>query len=124
VRSRFEIRRLDDILAKDNLMQIDFMKMDVEGFECQVIEGAQNLLSSIRPRLIQSEVWPQMYGCTHKAYFDNFLKAKYQVTKDMKCQVPDLSDSTVIENRFMCATNKAERDGTLTSSPLGARSTR
>ena len=41
--------------------QADFVKVDVEGFECHVWRGSRELLKQ-RPRLIQSEV-----GATDKS---------------------------------------------------------
>jgi FkbM family methyltransferase len=102
-RADLTIRRLDDILAQQpNMEHVDFVKMDVEGFECQVMSGAPSLLSKIRPRLIQSEVWPTMKGCSHASYFGQFSDAHYTVAKDRQCQIADSSSPTQIDNRYMC----------------------
>jgi FkbM family methyltransferase len=48
--------RLDDWLAKHNISRVDFMKIDVEGGELEVLKGAQLLLER-RPRpLVLGEV--------------------------------------------------------------------
>jgi FkbM family methyltransferase len=41
-----KISTLDDILEKENFPEIDFLKMDVEGFELSVLKGAKNALKS------------------------------------------------------------------------------
>lgn len=105
-RATMEIRRLDDALAKENVEHIDFVKMDVEGFECQVMAGGQSLLTKFRPRTIQSEVWPDMQGCKPQDFLASFAKAKYDVAKDRECTTPDLSRPTVIDNRYMCKQKK------------------
>jgi FkbM family methyltransferase len=101
-RASMDIRRLDDILAQQQVKQLDFVKMDVEGFECQVMAGGQSLLTKYRPKIIQSEVWPTMQGCLPQAYLASFAKANYTVAKDRACSTQDLSRPSQIDNRFMC----------------------
>jgi hypothetical protein len=43
-----DVRRLDGL----NLRNIGFIKIDVEGFEREVLEGARNTLARERPRLL------------------------------------------------------------------------
>ncbi|MDD3150254.1 MAG: FkbM family methyltransferase [Candidatus Gastranaerophilales bacterium] len=40
------VRKLDDILAENNLEKVKFLKIDVEGWELEVLKGAKNLLAS------------------------------------------------------------------------------
>jgi len=103
-RASMDIRRLDDVLTEEKIDKIDFVKMDVEGFECQVMAGGQSLLTKYRPRLIQSEVWPQMQGCLPKDYLASYAKAKYSVNQDMGCAVVNMTSGTGSEivNRYMC----------------------
>jgi len=101
-RATMDVRRLDDVLAEQGVSKVDFVKMDVEGFECQVMAGGQSLLTKIRPKLIQSEVWHDMQGCAPEDYLNSFAKASYSVTKDRSCTLPGLVRPEGIENRFMC----------------------
>lgn len=48
--------RLDDFAAERGISRIDFMKIDVEGFEHEVLMGAEGLLASGRVRRIFFEV--------------------------------------------------------------------
>jgi FkbM family methyltransferase len=41
--------RLDDYLAERGNPRIDFIKLDVDGFECEVLGGAQQMLARDRP---------------------------------------------------------------------------
>ncbi len=43
---------LDQILAEEKIEQVDLLKIDVEGFEVRVLQGAQQLLHGKRPPLI------------------------------------------------------------------------
>jgi len=101
-RASFDTHRLDDILVQQKVQKIDFVKMDVEGFECKVMAGGQSLLTKYRPRLIQSEVWHEMQGCLPQDYLASFARASYKVTKDRACSQPTSSRPAGIVDRFMC----------------------
>lgn len=105
-RASIDVRRLDDILSEQRVEHIDFVKMDVEGFECQVMAGGQSLLSKYRPKLIQSEVWPTMQGCLPEDYLAGFASAAYKVAKDRTCMTPDQTRPNEIDNRYMCRNSK------------------
>lgn len=49
------VRALDDYASEAGIRHVDFIKMDVEGFEAQVILGARELLTHARPRVILLE---------------------------------------------------------------------
>ena len=56
-----EVKKLDDL--KDILKNktIDFIKIDTEGYEFEVLDGAKNLLKQHRPKFIQIEFnWHQL----------------------------------------------------------------
>lgn len=43
---------LDDLLEREQLETVDFIKMDVDGFECEVLAGAQRTLAKDRPAIV------------------------------------------------------------------------
>jgi FkbM family methyltransferase len=49
---------LDDFVAERGITRIDFIKMDIQGAEILLLEGAQRTLSTLRPELVL-EVSPQ-----------------------------------------------------------------
>lgn len=58
----FQFKRLDDVGIQE---KIDFIKIDVEGQEIPVIEGAKNLLNRYKP-IIWVEVWTDESYKKHK----------------------------------------------------------
>jgi FkbM family methyltransferase len=50
-----EVIRLDDLLAG---RKVDFIKIDVQGWEAAVLKGAGQTLSQNRPLCVRIEIWP------------------------------------------------------------------
>jgi len=50
------VERLDDVLAREGVNAVRLVKMDVEGFEPQVLRGAERCLREIRPQVILFEM--------------------------------------------------------------------
>jgi FkbM family methyltransferase len=99
------VHRLDDFL----MQPVDYVKMDVEGFECQVLLGGQKLLSEGKPKVIQSEVQPKLQKsdiCSSGDYLHMYAKNGYRVTQDKQCQTPisPISAPEVISDFYMCRT--------------------
>ena len=46
---RVPVKRLDDIFSDLSLDRLDFMKIDVEGFELEVFAGAKDILNTYKP---------------------------------------------------------------------------
>ena len=56
-----EVKKLDDLKDILNNEIIDFIKIDTEGYEFEVLDGAKNLLKEHQPKFIQIEFnWHQL----------------------------------------------------------------
>jgi len=79
--TRVEVDTLDSISQKYQLDEIAYIKIDVEGFEPDVIEGAKILLQNGRIRVIQSEFnayWLQKHGSSPQKLHDSLLASGFE----------------------------------------------
>ena len=70
-RPGFEVRGIVkvDLLRKYLPDAVAIAKFDVEGNECLALRGGLELLSgTCRPRLIQTDIWSKMTGCSQDEY--------------------------------------------------------
>lgn len=79
------LRRLDDVLPELGLERVDLLKLDVEGHELAVLEGAARALHDGRLEAIQFE-----FGGTHidaRVYFQDFyylLSPNYRIYRILR----------------------------------------
>jgi FkbM family methyltransferase len=86
------ILQLDNVLGTEVKGHIAFVKMDVEGAECKVLNGGKKLLEPpFHPDMIQSEVLSgRMDGCTAQEYLNRYANAGYCVHKNwFQCREPN-----------------------------------
>ncbi len=70
------LRRVDDLYAADKMKysNVDFVKIDVEGFEYKVLLGSRLFLSEVKPRFVQIEMnWHQLFTMTPVFEFGKLL---------------------------------------------------
>ena len=59
-----EVRKLDDLVASSDLPPPGFIKIDIEGAELDALEGASNLVKTVRPTfLIEVHSFELCRGC-------------------------------------------------------------
>lgn len=80
-RIKTKITTLDDYIECNDMERIDIIKIDVEGAEMLVLEGARNLLSNqnIRPRLVMMELFDENF-----AIFNTSIAKVVKVMKDFE----------------------------------------
>jgi len=77
---RVEVRRLDDVLEKLGITQVDFIKLDVEGAELSVLRGAVKLLhGKSRPAILAEvqDVRTQPWGYAAREIIELLVQARY-----------------------------------------------
>ena len=47
--TRVTVKTVDDVVSEQKLTRVDFIKIDVEGFELDVLEGAKNTITQLKP---------------------------------------------------------------------------
>jgi hypothetical protein len=69
-----EVVTLDSYCAEKSIKIIDFIKIDVEGFEPEVFKGASEVFNKIQPKFIQIEFnWHHLFRNTSLLYFSEKL---------------------------------------------------
>ena len=75
-----DAKRLDDVLSEENIQHVDVVKIDVEGAEEQVIQGAHALLTKVKPiwfvELAQDRA--DNFESSAQTIFNSFKDAGYQ----------------------------------------------
>jgi len=68
------VTSLDSYCVKHNILEIDLIKIDTEGYEKEVFEGAKRVFSKLKPKFIQIEYNKhQMFRGTTLNYFSEQL---------------------------------------------------
>ncbi|MEI6278628.1 MAG: FkbM family methyltransferase [Verrucomicrobiae bacterium] len=77
-----KVETLDALCEKHGIRQIDFLKMDVQGAEMLVLEGARAILSNSPRCLVMTEFWPsglEKCGVDPRAYLEAFASLGFEV---------------------------------------------
>lgn len=85
--------RLDDIVEELNLSEVDLIKIDVEGYEARVIEGAGRTIAEHRPTLIIEIDAGNLatFGATPSGLLDHVRGLGYRITDSVSgaSELPD-----------------------------------
>ncbi|MBT8545062.1 FkbM family methyltransferase [Polynucleobacter paneuropaeus] len=72
---KIEVVSLDTYFQDKPQYEVDFLKIDTEGFEWEVLSGAKNLIKDKKPKAIQIEFnWHQMFRAQTLFSFSEMLK--------------------------------------------------
>ncbi len=112
-REQVRVARLDDQLALPKIDHVDFMKLDVEGGELAVLQGAQELLAR-RPRPVilaeVQDVRTQPWGYRAREIIDYLRERGYQwfhISPEGLLEEMDVSRNTYDENFVACPEERA-----------------
>jgi FkbM family methyltransferase len=85
---------LDTYLKQAGIDRVDFIKLDVDGFECEVLEGAQQCLGKFRPMIIM-ELAPYCLrdrGCSLRRLVDMLSRFGYRFASLNGAELPINAD--------------------------------
>lgn len=88
-----EILTLDSVVEKENISRVDFIKIDVDGFEAKVIKGALQTLSAARHPILLMEINPSgiiQNGDNPDEMIDTLAKFGYKFQTEHGRIIPDL----------------------------------
>ena len=96
---------LDDYCVKNKIDWIDYLKMDVEGHEYDVLKGSKNMLESKKIGIIQHEFG----GCNidSRTYFQDFwylLNKNYHIYRLLKNGLKKIKQYEEEQERFLTST--------------------
>jgi FkbM family methyltransferase len=68
------VTTLDDWATRNNVAHVDFLKVDAQGYDLQVLQGAKRLLASgVRAINCECQFAPEYEGCASFSQVDRFL---------------------------------------------------
>ena len=105
-----EVDTIDAFCSKNEIAQIDLLKLDVEGNELKCLRGAERMLETNRVRFIQFEFG----GCdidsrTFFKDFYNLLKDKYTLSRIMQNGLYEIKNYSETHELFVTTNYLAER---------------
>jgi len=105
-----ELQTIDAFCLKNDIHHIDFLKMDVEGHEIKVLNGAIDMITNGRIDFIQFEFG----GCNidSKTFFQDFyylLKEKYKIYRILKDELYEIESYNERLEIFVTANYLAEK---------------
>jgi len=82
-----KIKRLDDIRKKCGIEKVDFMKVDVEGYEWEVLQGVKQTLLKWKPKIIL-EYSPDLYNKIN----DSTAQSIFTFLKELNYTIVDVDN--------------------------------
>jgi FkbM family methyltransferase len=84
-----EFVRLDDFVKKNEISKVDYIKMDIEGYECTALLGARSIIQKFKPRLAicgyhrPQDLWEipslvKSFNESYKVYFSHHSPKRYE----------------------------------------------
>jgi FkbM family methyltransferase len=104
-----QIQTLDAFCKERKISRIDFLKLDVEGHELRVLEGAKNLLESNAIQFIQFEFGGS--NIDSRTYFQDFfylLNEKYRIFRVLKNGLHPIPEYREVDECFVTTNYLAE----------------
>lgn len=92
---------MDDFLAKQAIARVDFIKIDIQGYELTAFKGMQRLLQQPTPPTILAEYWPHGFkraGTSALEFFEFFERLAYQFYRLEQGHLTPLTRAFVLQH--------------------------
>jgi FkbM family methyltransferase len=83
-----QITTIDEFVAQQNINRVDFIKIDTEGYEAKVIEGARDTIKKHRPIIV-------MAGYHHSDDVAVLPSLVDSIVENYRCSIEDRGDLTL-----------------------------
>jgi FkbM family methyltransferase len=98
---------LDNFVEKNNIKKIDFIKMDAEGAEKMILDGAKKTIELLKPKIIMAEICPENlkpFGTDGRQiidFFNNFKYLPYILKNNRLCKLTEIENIKNIDAYFI-----------------------
>ncbi len=108
------MKKLDSFLEASTIRTLDFIRMDVEGYEFNILEGMRNSIKKFRPA-IQMEVHTHILGYEKtqkllKWFMSEKYEVVYYITRQLDCptigNMDDVKHFSISELLYLLTKNK------------------
>lgn len=105
---KIDIRTLDDFVAENNITRVDFIKIDIEGWELRALEGAHSTISKHRPVLMLEMIdrFLGRAGDSSRKMWDYLKSFGYEIYRYDETGRVDLLEAPIDEGDIICFTRK------------------
>jgi len=108
-KENIEIKTIDSVYLSNNITHIDFLKMDVEGHELEILKGAGDVLKDKKVSALQFEFGGA--NIDSRTYFQDFfylLKENYRIYRVLQDGLKEIKNYSELQEIFTTVNYFAE----------------
>ncbi|MFA6297466.1 MAG: FkbM family methyltransferase [Candidatus Paceibacterota bacterium] len=108
-KEEIEVKTVDSVCVSNNINHIDFLKMDVEGHELEILKGASNMLDNKKISALQFEFGGA--NIDSRTYFQDFyylLEKNYKIYRVLQDGLQEIKKYSELQEIFTTVNYFAE----------------
>lgn len=108
VSEKIDIKTLDDFVAENSITRVDFIKIDIEGWELRALEGAHSTISRHRPVLMLEMIdrFLGRAGDSSRKMWDFLKSFGYDIYRYDETGRMDFLEAPIEEGDIICVRKK------------------